>query len=152
MTEKEFDERIWPLAGPVYAFAAHLTGDRDGAADVTREVMARLWENRKALQPGSEPLPGGLAERIRQGFRVRRHRRTRRITAVFTGMAASLVLVLALERTFAGFSSGEVPLSDSVKRERLENALRTVGRVLEGKNGPGEKILYEDSRLVIAIE
>lgn len=103
-------------------------------------------------QAGRRQLPEELAERFRQRFRTYRRRRMRRIAAVVGSMAASLVLIIALKGTFPGFSSGDALLNDSVKRERLENALRTIGQVLEEKNTPKEKILYEDRRLIIAVE
>lgn len=60
MTEKEFNEKIWPLAGPVYNFAVHLTGDGDTGADVAQEVMTRLWENRGKLEKIREPKAWAL--------------------------------------------------------------------------------------------
>lgn len=43
-------------------------------------------------------------------------------------------------------------LSDHLKKERFENALRVIGEVLEEKTPITQKILYEDNQLIIIIE
>lgn len=49
MTEKEFNACILPLAQHIYNFAVHLTGNRTDAADITQDVMFKLWDNRNEL-------------------------------------------------------------------------------------------------------
>lgn len=49
MTEKEFNESILPLARNIYDFAANLTGNRTDAADITQDVMFKLWDSRNEL-------------------------------------------------------------------------------------------------------
>ncbi len=49
MTEKEFQHTILPLAKQVYSFAVNMIGNTDDAADITQEVMIKLWDNRKEL-------------------------------------------------------------------------------------------------------
>lgn len=50
MTEKEFNHTILPLAKPVYSYALNMTGNADEAADITQEVMLKLWNDRKATK------------------------------------------------------------------------------------------------------
>ena len=49
MTEKEFNACILPLAQHIYNFAVNLTGNRTDAADITQDVMFKLWDNRNEL-------------------------------------------------------------------------------------------------------
>ena len=39
-----------------------------------------------------------------------------------------------------------------MKRERFEDAMRIIGQVLDEKPADTQKVLYEDNRLIIAIE
>lgn len=55
MTEKEFNHIILPLADAVYDFAFHLSGSPNDAADLTQDVLVRLWENRKELKRLDSP-------------------------------------------------------------------------------------------------
>lgn len=50
MTEKEFNHTILPLAKPVYSYALNMTGNADEAADITQEVMLKLWDDRRAMK------------------------------------------------------------------------------------------------------
>lgn len=50
MTEKEFNHTILPLANPVYSYALNMTGNADEAADITQEVMLKLWDDRRAMK------------------------------------------------------------------------------------------------------
>lgn len=47
MTEKEFQNTILPLAKQVYSFALNMIGNNDDAADITQEVMIKVWDKRK---------------------------------------------------------------------------------------------------------
>lgn len=49
MTEKEFEYRIMSLSRQIYTCALNMTKDKDHAADVTQDVMLRLWDLRKEL-------------------------------------------------------------------------------------------------------
>ena len=60
MTEKEFKHRIMPLADPVYAYAVNMLGNPDDAADITQDVMLRLWETRRKLQDMDSPKAWAL--------------------------------------------------------------------------------------------
>lgn len=50
MTEKEFNHSILPLAGNVYSFALNMTGNAEDAADITQDVMVKLWDDRRELK------------------------------------------------------------------------------------------------------
>lgn len=73
----------------------------------------------------------------------------RRIRTTVAGIAAILLLFLSLS---ALFETPVPALPDQLKRERFEEALRTIGQVLEEKPLRPEKIIYEDKQLIIAIE
>lgn len=60
MTEKEFNQSILPLAQLIYNFAVHLTADRTGAADITQDVLSKLWEKRKELKKIENPKAWAL--------------------------------------------------------------------------------------------
>lgn len=47
MTENEFQNTILPLAKQVYSFALNMIGNTDDAADITQEVMIKVWDKRK---------------------------------------------------------------------------------------------------------
>jgi len=50
MTEKEFNHIVFPLAGNVYSYALNMTGNPADAADITQEIMIKLWNSRKKLK------------------------------------------------------------------------------------------------------
>lgn len=60
MTEKEFNTSILPLTHDIFTFAVHLTGDRSGAADITQDVMYKLWEMRRELRKVQNPKAWAL--------------------------------------------------------------------------------------------
>ena len=49
-----------PLADPVYAYAVNMLGNPDDAADITQDVMLRLWETRRKLQDMDSPKAWAL--------------------------------------------------------------------------------------------
>ena len=49
MTEKEFNHIVLPLAQNIWSYALNLTGNRTISADLTQEVMLRLWDSRQQL-------------------------------------------------------------------------------------------------------
>ena len=61
MTEKEFEHTIMPLAENVYSYAVNMLGNPDDAADITQDVMAKLWETGKPQSMGAphdaQPVP-----------------------------------------------------------------------------------------------
>lgn len=60
MTEKEFNHTILPLATPVFSYAVHLLGNADEAADLTQEVMIKLWDDRRSLKQIDSPKAWAL--------------------------------------------------------------------------------------------
>lgn len=50
MTEKEFNHIILPLTKNIYAFALNMTGDKMWTADITQDVICRLWDIRNTLR------------------------------------------------------------------------------------------------------
>lgn len=40
---------VFPLAGNIYSYALNMTGNPADAADITQEVMIKLWNSRKTL-------------------------------------------------------------------------------------------------------
>ena len=49
MKEKEFNHIVLPLAQPVWSYALNMTSDPTTSADITQEVMLRLWDHRHEL-------------------------------------------------------------------------------------------------------
>ena len=54
--------------------------------------------------------------------------------------------------TFTTTPRPGIQLSDNLKKERFENALRVLGNALEDEKTPVQRVLYEDHNLIIAIE
>lgn len=95
-------------------------------------------------------LPTGLEAGIRSSIRRRQHPR-RLLWLTAAGIAATLVLILSVRSLLPG-AHPRLQLSDNLKKERFEEALRVIGNVLEEKQAPAQKVLYEDNKLIIAIE
>lgn len=57
MTEKEFNHMILPLTKNIYAYAQHILSNPTDAADITQEVMIKLWNTRRELK-GVAKSPG----------------------------------------------------------------------------------------------
>lgn len=104
-----------------------------------------------SLRPLSR-MPEGLEERIRAGIRERKRKKLRQIGYTTAGIAATLILILTLRIPLISAHSKQLQLSDNIKRERFEEALRTIGEVLKEKTPSQERILYEDKDVIIAIE
>ena len=62
------------------------------------------------------------------------------------------VLILSFRETFTTTPRPGIQLSDNLKKERFENALRVLGNALEDEKTPVQRVLYEDHNLIIAIE
>lgn len=60
MTEKEYNDTILPLARQVYSFVLNMTGNPEDSADITQEVMLRLWEKRRELKQIEHPKAWAL--------------------------------------------------------------------------------------------
>lgn len=103
-----------------------------------------------AFRQRSRELPAGLEAKIRREIHRRRSLRMQHRSLIVGGVAASLILILSL-RSFLP-QPEYLQLSDNIKKERFENALRTIGNVLEEKTPPVQKVIYEDNKLIISIE
>lgn len=60
MTEKEFNHTILPLAKNVYSFALNMIGNPDDSADITQDVMVKLWISRNDLKHVASPKAWAL--------------------------------------------------------------------------------------------
>lgn len=60
MTEKEFNHTILPLAKNVYSFALNMLGNPDDSADITQDVMIKLWLSRNELKHVDSPKAWAL--------------------------------------------------------------------------------------------
>lgn len=60
MTDREFRHKILPLAKNIYSFALNMTGNPADSADITQEVMMKLWDTRQTLQEIGNPKAWAL--------------------------------------------------------------------------------------------
>lgn len=60
MTEKEFNHTILPLSKNVYSFALNMIGNPDDSADITQDVMIKLWLSRNELKHVDSPKAWAL--------------------------------------------------------------------------------------------
>ena len=103
-----------------------------------------------SFQEKETAVPEDLMERIRTGIhRKARYRMRQRILAI-SSVAALLILILSLPHLLSPPET--LQLSDNLKKERFEDALRVIGNVIEEKTPPVQRVLYEDNRLIIAVE
>lgn len=100
----------------------------------------------------SVELPEGLNEKLQQHIRQKRQFKIRRLLVTTGSIAAMAALILSLGRAFTTPSHPGIQLSDNLKKERFENALRVLGNALEEEKMPVQRVLYEDHNLIIAIE
>lgn len=97
-------------------------------------------------------IPEGLNEKLQQHIRQKRQRKIRQIWITTGSIAAIAVLILSFRGALTTTAGADIQLSDNLKKERFENALRILGNALEDGKTPEEKVLYEDHNLIIAIE
>lgn len=102
-----------------------------------------------SVHPVRETLPAGLYTGIKQKIQNRKRRYLRQIYWTTGSIAATLILILFIKGSFQQPLHSDLQLSDNMKRERFEDALRTIGHALEEKN---EQVLYENNHLIITIE
>lgn len=100
----------------------------------------------------SMEIPEGLNEKLQQHIRQKRQRKIRQIWITTGSIAAIAVLILSLRGAFTTTAGRGIQLSDNLKKERFENALRVLGNALEDEKTPVQRVLYEDHNLIIAIE
>ena len=97
-------------------------------------------------------MTAGLSERLSNSIQERHKHHIRQKITLAISIAAFLILILSLRMFLPGSPAAGVQLSDNLKKERFENALRVIGNALEEKPTYNEKILYEDSKIIIAVE
>ena len=85
-------------------------------------------------------------------IRQKRQRKIRQLWITAGSIAAMAVLILSFRGTFTTTPRPGIQLSDNLKKERFENALRVLGNALEDEKTPVQRVLYEDHNLIIAIE
>ncbi len=97
-------------------------------------------------------IPEGLNEKLQRYIRQKRQRKIRQLWITAGSIAAMAVLILSFRETFTTTPRPGIQLSDNLKKERFENALRVLGNALEDEKTPVQRVLYEDHNLIIAIE
>ena len=127
-------------------------------------TLAEERELRSAWQRGELPgepilglrgpmeIPEGLNEKLQRYIRQKRQRKIRQLWITAGSIAAMAVLILSFRETFTTTPRPGIQLSDNLKKERFENALRVLGNALEDEKTPVQRVLYEDHNLIIAIE
>ena len=113
-------------------------------------TLAEERELRSAWQRGE--IPEGLNEKLQRYIRQKRQRKIRQLWITAGSIAAMAVLILSFRETFTTTPRPGIQLSDNLKKERFENALRVLGNALEDEKTPVQRVLYEDHNLIIAIE
>lgn len=98
------------------------------------------------------PLPAELGRQIRSEISRRQSLQRRQRILAIGSIAAVLVLLISLRGLMPRQTEKNWQLSDNLKKERFEDALRTIGNVLEERTLPEQKVLYEDHNLIIAVE
>jgi len=97
-----------------------------------------------------------MPEEVLQNIQTAVHRKAVRTSRyrnlIITSLAASLLLFISIRSLLSPTPSIGVSLSDRLKKERFEDALRIIGQVLEEEKAPVQQILYEDNKLIIAVE
>lgn len=101
-----------------------------------------------AYRGAASAMPETLRRNIWQGIRARIRRRC----LSWASAAAGIALVIGLCLILPHRSETTLALTDNMKRERFEDAMRIIGQVLDEKPADTQKVLYEDNRLIIAIE
>ncbi len=100
---------------------------------------------------GKQPLmPEGLMEKIQNNIHHKHHAKRRHRILTLGGIAALVLLIISIRSLLP--REEPLQLSDNLKKERFEEALRVIGNVIDERNPPIQKVLYEDNRLIIAVE
>lgn len=113
--------------------------------ELADEPMLAFSRTPSLLQPE-------LREKIRQNLHRRQQRRMSRWWITAGSIAAGLVLLIALRDFIPQTPPEQMQLSDNLKKERFEDALRVIGNVLEEEKPSVQRVLYEDHNLIISVE
>lgn len=97
-------------------------------------------------------LPIGLIENIQSGIRKKRKKHLHKTYMTVASIAALAILIIMLRGFLPHKPVEGLQVSDNLKIERFEEALRVIGNVLEEKTITNEKILYEDNSMIIVSE
>lgn len=98
-------------------------------------------------------MPAVVAEKLGNSIQKRQKHHIRQRIVLAGSIAALLILILSLRMLLPESPVARIQLSDNLKKERFENALRVIGNALEEKpTYNNEKILYEDNKIIIAVE
>lgn len=104
-----------------------------------------------AYRKEETPLPETVRKRILEQIHERKIRPLHRIWLATSGIAALLILIFTF-RSLLPPKAGLLRLSDNMKKERFENALKVLENALKEPSAPTQKVLYEDNKLIIAVE
>lgn len=105
-----------------------------------------------AFQAKKEELPVGLTEKIQTHIHYQRNHRIHSYWVTASSIAAILVLIFSIRSLMPHPTNSCLQLSDNLKKERFENALRVLGSALEETPSIPQRVIYEDNKLIIEIE
>ncbi len=105
-----------------------------------------------AFKGQATKIPEDLTEKFRLKIQKEQKQTYRNRWAIGIGIAASLILIISLRNLIPVQENSSLQLSNNLKKERFEDALRTIGSVLEEKKTDLKQVLYEDNKLIITIE
>lgn len=105
-----------------------------------------------AFKGQTAKLPPDLTGNFQLRIQKEQKQTFRNRWAIGIGVAASLILIISLRNFIPVYENSNLQLSNNLKKERFENALRTIGNVLEEKKTDPQQVLYEDNKLIITIE
>lgn len=100
----------------------------------------------------SRKCPEKVLTAFRSEIRHKRDLQLRHMRIIAGSIAAAFILFFCFQGLHRLTSASAYRLSDHQKRECLEEALRTIGQVLQEKPAQPEKVIYEDQQIIIAIE
>lgn len=104
-----------------------------------------------AYEGKDKALPEELLKEIQEKIHRQKNASARPLWITAAGIAAMLILILSLQILLPQ-PVDSLQLSDNIKKERFENALRVLGNILGETTSPAQKVLYEDNKLIIAVE
>ncbi len=95
-------------------------------------------------------LPEELMDKLHTQIHQKNKNRQYRFWYTISSAAALFILIIFFKNLWPAAS--HLQLSENDQRRRFEEALQIVGRVLEEQPTESEKILYEDTHLIITTE